>query len=186
MQSLSIHSYTNQISEFVKQQNEYQLNDLYDLIIQTKINKNNVFICGNGGSGANANHIATDFMYIKNQSKKKININVESLAANTSTITCIANDIGYDEIFSFQIDAKAKKNDLLIVLSGSGNSKNIIKAIKVAKRKKMQTFGIIGFSGGNAKKYLDKYIHFKINDMQIVEDLQTIVFHIIIKKLLFR
>ena len=82
-------------------------------------------------------------------------------------MTCLANDIGYDKIFSEQIKSKGSKGDLLIVLSGSGNSKNIISAIKEAHKLKMNTFGILGFNGGKCKKILNNFINYKINDMQI-------------------
>ena len=120
---------------------------------------------------------------MNNKIKTPKTIKIESLASNAAVMTCIANDISYEDIFSFQIMTKAEKNDLLIILSGSGNSKNIIKAIELSKMKGLNTFGLIGFDGGKAKEILDEYIHFKIDDMQVVEDLQTIVFHYIIKKI---
>ena len=99
-------------------------------------------------------------------------------------MTCLANDIGYDKIFSEQIKSKGSKGDLLIVLSGSGNSKNIISAIKEAHKLKMNTFGILGFNGGKCKKILNNFINYKINDMQISEDLQMIIMNICVKSLM--
>ena len=149
--------------------------------LRISLNKrNSVYLCGNGGSAANANHIANDFLYGLS-SKLKKGLNVESLSSNVAVITCLANDIGYENIFSEQIKNKGKKDDLLIVLSGSGNSKNIIKAIQQAKKINVNTFGIIGYDGGKAKKILDDCIHFKLNDMQIVEDLQMFVCHVCCK-----
>ena len=90
----------------------------------------NIFICGNGGSGGNAIHIAIDFIYgagITNNSGLKI----EALTSNQSVITCLANDLGYENIFSEQLKVKATENDILIILSGSGNSKNVLKAIEI-------------------------------------------------------
>jgi len=107
-----------------------------------------------------------------------LGINVESLTSNTSVITCLANDIGYENIFSEQLITKGSKNDLLLVLSGSGNSKNILKAIKTAHSLKMYTFAILGFDGGKAKKLSKNCIHIPINDMQIAEDSQLIISHI--------
>ena len=105
------------------------------------------------------------------------------MASNTSVITCLANDIGYDEIFSEQLRVKGNKDDILILLSGSGNSSNIIKAIETADKLKIRTFAILGFDGGKAKKLVQYPIHFNINDMQISEDMQLIVGHICMKYL---
>lgn len=184
MKNLIIKNYLNLINKSFNNGNDLKFDNLYKLITQTIESKNSIYICGNGGSAANSIHIANDFMYLSNKLKKINKIYIESLAANTSIITCIANDIKYDDIYSFQVDKKAKEKDLLIILSGSGNSKNILNAIKVAKKNKLNTFGIIGFDGGKSKKILDQYMHFNISDMQAVEDLQTIVFHLIIKKFL--
>lgn len=146
-----------------------------------KLNKN-FFICGNGGSGANAVHIANDFLYGAGISNKK-GLKVEALTSNTAVITCLANDIGYDKIFSEQIKVKGQKNDLLLVLSGSGNSKNIISVLKEAKKLKLRTFAILGFDGGKCIKLVDNFIHIKIKDMQISEDFQMILLNMIMKAL---
>lgn len=150
-------------------------------IKETNDNCRTVYICGNGGSAANAEHISNDLMLGTNKLKKGFKVN--SLTSNFSKISCIANDISYNKIYSHQINITGNKNDLLIVLSGSGNSRNITEVIKSAKRKKIFTIGILGFNGGIAKKLLDYTVHFKINDMQISEDLQLIFFNSIVKEL---
>ena len=137
---------------------------------------NTIYLCGNGGSAANAIHIANDMTYGAGKKNGK-GINIESLSSNSAVLTCLANDLSYEDIFSEQIKVKGKSNDLLIVLSGSGNSKNVIKAIEIAKNKKMKTFAIVGFDGGTCKKIADNSIHFNINDMQVAEDFQLIVSH---------
>ena len=146
-----------------------------------KLNKN-FFICGNGGSGANAVHIANDFLYGAGTSNKK-GLKVEALTSNPAVITCLANDISFDKIFSEQIKVKGEKNDLLLVLSGSGNSKNIINVLKEAKKLKLRTFAILGFDGGKCIKLADNFIHTKIKDMQISEDFQMILLNMIMKAL---
>ena len=140
----------------------------------------NIFICGNGGSAGNANHIANDLSYGAGLNNGK-GLNIESLSANSSVITCLANDTGYENIYSEQVKAKGRKDDLLIILSGSGNSKNVVKAIQEAKKINMKTFSIVGFDGGQCKKLSEKFIHLNINDMQISEDLQLSIFHICMK-----
>lgn len=177
-----ISEYLNIISNGLKSYHQEKIDRLHSILLENINNHRNIFICGNGGSAANSLHIANDFTYMNSKLNKPKLIKVESLLSNSSVITCIANDISYDDIFSFQITSKGKEGDLLIVLSGSGNSKNIINAINVSKKKGLKTFGLIGFDGGQAKNILDDFIHFEVNDMQAVEDLQTIVFHYVIKK----
>ena len=146
----------------------------------------NVFICGNGGSAGNAMHIANDFHYgvgckkdpKSNNIQTKPGIKIIALPSNPSIITCLANDIGYENIYSHQLKVLADPNDTLIVLSGSGNSKNVINAINEAHNIGMKTFSITAFDGGKCKEIAGENIHFQINDMQIAEDTQLIIFHI--------
>ena len=149
---------------------------------------NTVFLCGNGGSGANALHIANDLHFGLGDMliNKKNGLKADALTSNTAVLSCLANDLGYESIFSNQIDVKASKGDILIALSGSGNSPNIIKAIKSAKDKGIKTFSILGFDGGICKNLSDFPIHFHIEDMQIAEDTQVIVLNICIKWLVNR
>lgn len=152
----------------------------YSLIRCWKDNKK-VFICGNGGSAANAIHIANDFIYgIGVSDGKSImpGLSIEALSSNQAVLTCLANDIGYENIFSFQLDAKATQNDLLIVLSGSGNSKNIVNALKIAKEKKLETYAILAFDGGKSIGMADNHILIRKNNMEIAEDAQMIIFNI--------
>ncbi len=151
---------------------------LKELIISGK----SFYICGNGGSAGNAQHLANDFLYGVSPNKAK-GLRVEALSANASVLTCLGNDIGYDKIFSRQLEVKANKGDILLVLTGSGSSENIIQAIDVAKKLGMYTAGILGYSGGKAKEILDLPLHFDINDMQISEDLQLVVGHMLMRLL---
>ena len=137
---------------------------------------NKAFLCGNGGSAGNAIHLSNDFNYGIDKNGG-IGMSVEALPANSSVLTCLANDEGYDSIFSQQLKVKANQNDVLIVLSGSGNSQNVVKALEVGNDIGMRTFAILGYSGGKCKKLAQYPIHFEIEDMQIAEDLQLIVGH---------
>ena len=135
-----------------------------------------IYLCGNGGSAGNANHLANDFFHgagISNGGGLK----VEALSANPAILTCLANDLGYEEIFAEQIRVKANEGDVLIVLSGSGNSANVVRALEMGNAKGMKTFAILAFSGGRCKGIAQHPIHFEIDDMQIAEDLQLIVGH---------
>ena len=138
----------------------------------------NLFLCGNGGSSANANHIANDLIFGVNPEGK--GLKVQSLCANSSINLCLANDIGYENIFSHQLQTLAKKGDILITLSGSGNSPNILNALKKSKVMGLKSIALLGFDGGDAIKLSDITIHFKINDMQIAEDFQMIIFHLLV------
>ena len=138
--------------------------------------KNTIFLCGNGGSAGNAIHLANDFIYGAGV-KRGIGLRVEALSANPAVLTCLANDIGYENIFSEQLRVKANKNDVLLVLSGSGNSSNVVRALEMGNSIGMETFAILGFNGGKCKEIAQHPIHFEINDMQIAEDLQFIVGH---------
>jgi len=137
-----------------------------------------VFICGNGGSAANAIHIVNDCLYgISKVSGKAMKC--QALPANQAVVTCLANDIGYENIYATQLSVLANPGDVLLVLSGSGNSPNILEALKTAKEKGVKSYGILGYSGGKAKEMADTPIHFEIDDMQISEDLQMVVAHIV-------
>ena len=139
-----------------------------------------VFLCGNGGSAANAMHIANDFLNLKSKAKGK-GINATALPANQAVLTCLANDIGYENIFSFQLENLGKKGDILIALSGSGNSLNILNAVDAAREKGILVCAILGFDGGRCLKLADIAMHFPVNDMQIAEDLQLVVGHMLIQ-----
>lgn len=142
-----------------------------------------IFLCGNGGSAVNAMHIANDLSCFRSREKKG-GINAVALSANQAILTCLANDIGYENIFSFQLANSGKKGDFLIVLSGSGNSPNILNVMSAAKKMGIPICAILGFDGGKCLKLADIVIHFPINDMQIAEDLQLIVGHMLMQWLM--
>lgn len=139
-----------------------------------------IFLCGNGGSAANAIHIANDLLYFKSKGEGR-GLKVIALPANQAILTCLANDTGYENIFSAQLEQLGSKGDILVVLSGSGNSQNILSAINVAKKMGILTCAILGFDGGKCLKLVDIPIHFPIHDMQIAEDLQLIVGHMLMQ-----
>jgi D-sedoheptulose 7-phosphate isomerase len=139
-----------------------------------------VFLAGNGGSGGNANHLANDLLYPVSKTPGS-GIRVHSLSANPAILSCLANDEGYDRIFSMQLGVLAREGDVLIVLSGSGNSANIIKALEEARIIGMTSYAVLGYSGGKAKSLADVPIHFRVDDMQIAEDAQMIVGHMLLQ-----
>jgi len=139
-----------------------------------------VFLCGNGGSAGNAIHLANDFLYGISKQKGSA-LRVTALPANSSVLTCLANDEGYDQIFSLQLAVLANRGDVLIALSGSGNSPNIVKVLEQAREMGVKTYAILGYAGGKAKDLTDVALHFPVDDMQISEDLQLIAGHMVMQ-----
>ena len=137
-----------------------------------------VFITGNGGSAGNAVHLANDFTYALSKIPGS-GLRIHALPANSSILTCLANDEGYDEVFAIQLAVQAREGDVLIVFSGSGNSGNIVRALEEARAIGMKSYAVVGFDGGKAKAMADRTIHFSGNDMQIAEDAQLILGHMI-------
>ncbi|HSW71390.1 MAG TPA: SIS domain-containing protein [Gammaproteobacteria bacterium] len=144
------------------------------------LNKRQVFICGNGGSAGNAIHLANDFIYGVAKSLGG-GLRVQALSANPAILTCLANDVGYDRIYSEQLAVQAEPEDLLLVLSGSGNSPNILAVLQQAKAMQVKSYAILGYSGGRSKDLADVAIYFPVDDMQIAEDLQLIVGHMLMQ-----
>jgi D-sedoheptulose 7-phosphate isomerase len=142
--------------------------------------KRQVFLCGNGGSAGNAIHMANDFLYGISKTYGS-GLRANALSANAAVLTCLANDCGYDQIFSMQLAVQADKGDLLIALSGSGNSPNIVKVLEQARKSGVKSYAILGYAGGKAKTLADVAIHFAVDDMQVAEDMQLIVGHMLMQ-----
>jgi D-sedoheptulose 7-phosphate isomerase len=140
-----------------------------------------IYLCGNGGSAANAIHIANDLHFgagACGPPPAQPGLRVEALTANSGILTCLANDTGYENIFAHQLEVKGRPGDLLIALSGSGNSQNVINALNMARRLGMRSYAIVAFTGGKCLELADRPIHFPVEDMQIAEDTQLIVGHL--------
>lgn len=140
-----------------------------------------VFICGNGGSAANAIHMANDLFYGIARFIGRPGMKVHALSANQSITTCLANDVSYEAIFSEQLKVYASSSDILIALSGSGNSPNITQALITARDMGLQTFAVLGYSGGKCLELADIAIHLPVDDMQIAEDTQLIIGHMLMQ-----
>ena len=139
-----------------------------------------VFVFGNGGSAGNAVHLANDWIYGISKTFGS-GLRITALPANASVITCLANDEGYDSIFSYQLAVLARPGDVIIALSGSGNSPNIVKALEHAKQAGLKSFAILGYSGGKALTLADHPIHVPVQDMQLSEDSQLIIGHLLMQ-----
>lgn len=172
-----ISSYVNRLTDALNHDAISRAELMAQSLLEAWCANNSIYICGNGGSAGNAIHLANDFIYGAGLGYGK-GLKVEALSANPAVITCLANDIGYDQIFAEQIRVKGQSGDVLIVLSGSGNSPNILRALEVGNEMGLKTFAVLGFDGGRSKQLAHFPIHVPVQDMQIAEDLQLIIGHI--------
>jgi D-sedoheptulose 7-phosphate isomerase len=152
-----------------------------ELIWLTSISnyRNNIYTIGNGASASIAQHWACD--YTKGCKKGGLRPRVISLAANIPLMTAISNDISYDDVYSFQLDALGQEGDVLVAISSSGNSPNVVKAIETAKLLKMKTIALTGFDGGKARELADISLHVDINEYEAAEDVHQAIMHMIAK-----
>ena len=155
------------------------------IILDCISNKNSIWILGNGGSASTAEHFETDLSFVR-YDKKPLKINASALTSNSSLITAISNDIGFEKIFSHQLQRKASKGDLCIVISASGNSLNLINGVKVAKLMGLTSIGLLGFDGGELAGQVDFSIIVKteIGKYGPVEDAHLAICHAISQELL--
>jgi D-sedoheptulose 7-phosphate isomerase len=154
-----------------------QLNEVSDLITKAFQNGNKVLFCGNGGSAADAQHLAAEFsgrFYTDREA-----LPAEALHCNTSYITAVGNDYSFDVIYARMIQGIAKPGDVLIGLSTSGNSKNIVEAFKTGKMKGMITIGLTGESGGDLKNISDFLFNVPSNDTPRIQESHIMLGHII-------
>ena len=150
------------------------------LIEDTVKKENYIYVCGNGGSAAIANHYICD--YFKQLSKyTSLKAKIRSLNADSELISAISNDISHDQIFKIQAERYMEKNDILLLISSSGNSKNIKQVLKFCKKKKIKTIGFTNFNGGYLKKNCKISIHSQINNYGIGEDINHILMHMIMQ-----
>lgn len=173
-----LEAYLQREIEAIKSVDLEQINVVMNVLEQARLEGKNIYICGNGGSAATASHFCCDFNkgVSEHQDKK---YNFECLSDNVPTMMAVANDIGYEEVFRFPLRNKMTKGDILIGVSGSGNSKNVVNAMEYAKEIGGITIAIVGYDGGKMKSMADFNIHVNINDMQISEDIHMIIDHLI-------
>ncbi len=149
-----------------------------DAIINAFNNKKKVLLCGNGGSAADSQHIATELVIRMNKADRAA-LPAIALTTDTSMLTAGGNDIGFDNIFSRQIEALGNSGDVLIAISTSGKSENINRAVKEAKKKGMTVIGFLGKGGGSSKDIVDVPIIIPSNDTQRIQEGHITVAHII-------
>ncbi|WP_165243940.1 D-sedoheptulose-7-phosphate isomerase [Paludisphaera soli] len=183
-QTLSAADYLARVRDEIARLDARSVENVSEVIERAYDANRFVFIIGNGGSGANASHLCEDLAkctLCDFESQKRLK--VLSLTDNTAGIMAWANDEGYERIFLEQLKNLASPGDVLIAISGSGNSPNILRAVEWANEHGMETVGFTGFSGGKLQAINTHNLHVGIDDMGIVESLHQVVFHWLIDDL---
>ncbi len=177
-----IEDYFQEHSNVQKKLDLSNLRNIVNLINQKFKDGKTVFTFGNGGSAHTASHFITDWIKMGNTFKKNQYHGI-CLNDNIGLITAYANDFSYSEVFSGQLKTLLKKDDLVIAISGSGNSKNVIEAIKYANEFGSDTLALVGFDGGEAMKIAKYNFHVPSFDMQICEDIHLKFGHLVMKEI---
>lgn len=159
------------------------INDMMQAIQEAYQQEKRIYIFGNGGSSATASHYQNDFNKGLSENLQK-KFNMVCLNNDLPTIMAIANDISFDEVFRYQLKGRIQPGELVIAISGSGNSANVINAVKYTKEQGNKVIGLCGYSGGKLKELADIAVHVNINNMQVVEDIHMILDHLIVTVLM--
>lgn len=176
-----INSYFDSLKKGLDNLSRDQIGRVVNILLDAWKEGKQIFLIGNGGSASTASHFACDLgkgTLGRNYDDKK-RFKVISLADNIATLTAYGNDLSFEEIFAQQLRNLVAKDDVVIFITGSGNSENIVRAIEVAKENKAVTIGFLGFDGGKAKNMLDSYILFEDFHYGRVEDSHLIIEHLI-------
>ena len=156
-----------------------KIEEITRVVSDTLKNGNKLLFIGNGGSASDCNHLATEF--VSRFLKERHAFNAISLSANNSVITALSNDYGYDKVFSRQIEAIGKKGDIVFALSTSGNSKNIIEALKISREMGLVTIGLTKFSPSDMDSLCNILIKIPSDEVPIVQEAQMLLGHLICK-----
>lgn len=180
--TLDLPSYLTRLNSEVGRLNQADIRKWADLTYAAWQNGRYVFIIGNGGSGTTASHMAEDLGKstlrpedLKDESKQRLK--VLSLTDNAGWLLAVGNDCGYDQVFVQQLMNYGSAGDLLVAISGSGNSPNILNAVDWANRHGLTTFGLTGYGGGKLKAMQQHGLHVDLADMGMVESIHLCVFH---------
>lgn len=170
--------YKRDLVEAINKISNKDLLKLFEALLYSYKNDKKVIIIGNGGSAATASHFACDLGKGTTVEGLK-RFKAISLTDNLPLITAISNDLSYNEVFKYQLENLLEKDDLVIGISASGNSENVVRAFQFSKSKAARTFGLIGFTGGRLKNLSDEYIHINSFNYGIVEDIHLSIEHMI-------
>jgi D-sedoheptulose 7-phosphate isomerase len=177
MKNLS--KYIKSVCEVANEVDLTAVSKVIDLLEEAYHTGKSVFVIGNGGSAANASHFAQDLSKGAVPDMEGKRFKVMSLADNVSFITAVANDIAFDRVFDMQLRQFAAAGDILIAISGSGNSANILRAVEYARQLRMKVVSFTGFNGGKLIKTSDIQVHVPCGDMCKSEAVHSIIFHMI-------
>ena len=161
---------------------EKKIDEVIDKVYKTLKNKGKIFICGNGGSAADAQHLSAEFLVRLNPKVNRKPFPIISLALDSSTLTACGNDYGFKYIFSRNLEALADKKDLLIFISTSGNSKNIIEVLKQSKKMGIFSIGFLGAGGGKAKKLSNINLLVPHNNVARIQESHIFLGHFILNE----
>ncbi|MBU0459917.1 MAG: SIS domain-containing protein [Nanoarchaeota archaeon] len=181
----NINDYFSGIHSALENLNKGDVNSFVKLILKTYQNQGTIYTFGNGGSGATASHFCCDLIQGASRGLEKRFRSI-CLNDNTPALLAIANDISYDDVFIEQLKNFLKPGDLVIGFSGSGNSNNVVKALEYAKKAGVKTLAVCGFKGGKIKEIADLAIHAKIDDMEIAEDIHSLIVSHCVKRVLMQ
>ena len=175
-------TYLAKLSEGLSRVDLHLFEDVANVLLDAYIHEKQVFILGNGGSAAIASHMACDLnkgtlTNVYDSQEKRFR--AISLTDNLSLFSALANDIGYTEVFSQQLRNLVQRGDVVVAISASGNSPNVIAALKLAREKDARTVGFVGFDGGKMKKMCDFVLHFEEKNYQRCEDAFSVFQHLL-------
>lgn len=177
-----IENYFNNLKKTLDSLDRNEIENFIEILNTARENGSRIFIMGNGGSGSTASHFACDFNKLASfYYPDKPRFKVECLNDNFSTMMAYSNDESYELVFSEQLKNFLNKEDVVIALSGSGNSKNVLNAIEYANKKGAVTVGLTGYNGGRLKEIAKYSVNTNIDDMQISEDIHLILTHLAMK-----
>jgi D-sedoheptulose 7-phosphate isomerase len=185
---LDVRPFLERVGQELSRIDPAEVKALADAIFVCYQERRMVFVCGNGGSGSNASHFCEDMgkCTLRREdydNDKKKRLRILSLTDNTPYILAWANDEGFERVFAEQLKNLASPGDLLIAISGSGNSPNVLRAVDWANRNGLKTFGCTGFDGGKLRKLARQGLHVPLDDMGIVESIHLTAFHWVVDNL---
>ena len=180
--NFSVRNYLNAHNNLFEMLDINQIQVGIELIETTYLSGKKIITCGNGGSASTASHYITDWNKMVNLATGNRFRGV-SLCDNVGLITAYGNDLSYDEVFAGQLRAILDEGDLLVAISGSGNSENVIKAVEYANNNGASTLGILGYDGGKLVSIVQNLVHVPSFDMQLCEDIHLMFGHMVMKAL---
>ena len=173
-----LNDYAQTFANTLAQVSSQALNDAVDLLETCLRASKRIYVCGNGGSAAIADHLCCDWTKGTRMDHLPA-LRTHSLTANGALMTALANDYGYEDTFSTQVDMFGEAGDILVAISSSGNSPNIVKGVEAAKARGMKVLGLSGFSGGKLAELSDISLHANFDNYGLVEDCHQAMMHVL-------